>query len=94
MKWIELTLRHGHKVLQNVDQIGDIYVTDSGYTRVSPIYMKGEDYQVKESLEEIKQLLVKCGQVFVDDPVAVAPAEEELGMLKKWMEEHGYEFNS
>ena len=97
MQWIELTLKSNsdeklRKVMQRIDQIGDIYMDDYGYVRISPIYMKGEDYTVIESYTDIQRILSSCGE-----EVFVVPTkqerEEELTLLKKWMKEHGYEFH-
>lgn len=100
MKWIELTLKpHSddkktpRKVMQRIDQIGDIYINHDGYTIISPIYMNGNDYPVMESYEEIQRVLSQFEEEVFTIPTK-QEREEELSMLKKWMGEHGYEFNS
>ena len=94
MVWLELTLKAGEnrKVMQRIDQIGDIYIDANGDTCISPIYMVGKDYAVKESYKEIQRILCSSGEKVIELPTP-QEREEELNMLKQWMKEHGYEFH-
>lgn len=94
MVWLELTLKGGEnrKVMQRIDQIGDIYMDENGDTCISPIYMCGKDYTVKESYKEIQRVLCNFEEKVIELPTP-QEREEELNMLKQWMKEHGYEFH-
>ena len=94
MVWLELTLKAGEnrKVMQRIDQIGDIYIDKEGNTCISPLYTVGKDYTVKESYKEIQRILCSSGEKIIELPTP-QEREEELNMLKQWMKEHGYEFH-
>ena len=99
MEWIELTLRPNsddkktpRKVMQRIDQIGDIYIDPYGYTCISPLYMKGEDYKVMEPYEEVQQILSAREEQIFTVPTQ-QEKNEELTLLRNWMKEHGYEMD-
>ena len=100
MEWIELTLRpHSEdkktprKVMQRIDQIGDIYIDSDGYTNISPIYMKGEDYVVMESYEEVARALLKCTDTQIIPVITEKDREEELNILMQWAKQNGYDLS-
>lgn len=97
MEWIELTLKphtndkkSPRKVMQRVDQIGDIYIDADGYTNISPIYMQGEDYLVMESYEDVQRALKNHANASVFEVSTREEREEELNQIKKRMIDHGY----
>lgn len=95
MQWIELTLNDSNgkqKIMQRVDQISDIYIGLSGKTYISPVNIKGNDYSVEESYEDIqKALIAHDEQVF--EVITKEERQEELNQIKKWMADHGYDLS-
>ena len=100
MQWIELTLKYvgdnndePRKVLQRVDQIGDIFMHQDGRVHISPLYMKGDDYPVLESYEEIMRMLSNCTDMQIIPVITKKDREEELNTLIQWAKQNGYDLS-